>query len=131
MLLCTVGCKSCPHCVFLATERASDSSFMKGKTLCYVSCDISQEAPEGARASVQSSALHLGFYALLVVWLVEVLGNFCVALASPSAAQSQPGLCSWHGLWLNTAACWLRSEEWRCGRAQKLPLYNCHRWNNP
>lgn len=56
-----------------------------------------------ARASVQSSALHLGFYALLVVWLAEV--QFCVALASPSAAQSQPGLCSWHGLWLNTAVC--------------------------
>lgn len=48
----------------------------------------------GVRASVQSSALRLGFYALLVAWLVEVLGNFCVALASPSAAQSQTGLCS-------------------------------------
>lgn len=46
----------------------------------------------GVRPSAQSSALSLGFYALLVVWLVEVLGNFCVALASPSAAQYQPGL---------------------------------------
>lgn len=50
----------------------------------------------GARAPVQISALHLYFYALLVAWLGEVLGNFCVALASPSAAQ--PSLGCAHGM---------------------------------
>lgn len=57
---------------------------------------------------MQSSALHLCFDALLVIQLVEVLGHFGVVFASPSAAWSQPGLCSGHNLCLGDD--WVRAE---------------------
>jgi len=46
-------------------------------------CVISPVTCSGQRGSMQSSALHYCFDALLVVRLAEVLGHFWVVIASP------------------------------------------------